>query len=354
MKAGLKHMKRCSGCGIILQDQNDHALGYVKSLDHDLCLDCFNLKHYSKVRHETVVKGDMPQVSEAALIIYVLSVNHLSLRLKYRLDRHFPNSRYILVLNHADTLESSVNLGRMIHKIKHEAGQLKMKFDDIIPTSALQDHNIDLLIDSMMTYQENRNIYLVGFQNSGKSLLFRRIAEHLNQETPVLSGKKPGLTQSNFEIEFNHKKLIDTPGIFLEGGIASYLHYDQYKNIQIDSRVKPRNYQLDPLQSVYIGGIAAFSFVEGAFRGITFYAAKQLNLHRTKYDSMYQKFIERKGDLFLPTTDEAYVKHTFITKEDIKYDIAIADICFIHFEGKGKFEVFAPKGLIVILSEALY
>ena len=68
--------------GIILQDQNDHALGYIKSLDHDLCLDCFNLKHYSKVRHETVVKGDMPQVSEAALIIYVLSVNHLSLRLK--------------------------------------------------------------------------------------------------------------------------------------------------------------------------------------------------------------------------------------------------------------------------------
>ena len=79
-----------------------------------------------------------------------------------------------------------------------------------------------------------------------------------------------------------------------------------------------------------------------------------MNLNRPKYDSTYQKFLERKGDLFLPTTDEVYIKHTFVTKDDIKYEIAIADICFIHFEGKGKFEVYAPKGLIVILSEALY
>lgn len=347
-------MNRCSGCGIILQTENEQALGFVKSMDHDLCLDCFNLKHYSKVINQNVIKGDVPIVSEDALIIYVLSINHLSLRLKYRLDRHFPNSKYILVLNHIDTLEKSVHLGRMIHKIKAEAAQLNMRFDDIIPVSALQDYNVDILIESMKYHQHKKNIYLIGFQNSGKSLLYRRIAEHLNQETPVLSGKKPGLTQHNFELPFNHKKLIDTPGIFLEGSIASFIPYEAYKHLTIEARIKPRNFQLNPLQSVYIGGIAAFSYLDGPMRGITFYAAAKTNLHRTKFDETYAKFIEKKGTLFSPTSDEPYVKHTFVVKDDLKYEIMIAEICFIHFEGKGKFEIFAPKGLRILLTEALY
>ena len=45
--------KTCKGCGIKLQTENSEQLGYIKDLNHDLCLDCFSLKHYqkSKRRH---------------------------------------------------------------------------------------------------------------------------------------------------------------------------------------------------------------------------------------------------------------------------------------------------------------
>ena len=39
-------MKKCKGCGIILQDEDNSKIGYVKSLDQDYCQRCFRLTHY--------------------------------------------------------------------------------------------------------------------------------------------------------------------------------------------------------------------------------------------------------------------------------------------------------------------
>ena len=40
-------MKKCLGCGAILQDQDAKAKGYVKKLDQDYCQRCFRLNHYN-------------------------------------------------------------------------------------------------------------------------------------------------------------------------------------------------------------------------------------------------------------------------------------------------------------------
>ena len=39
-------MKKCLGCGVILQDQDSKAKGYVNSLSQDYCKRCFRLMHY--------------------------------------------------------------------------------------------------------------------------------------------------------------------------------------------------------------------------------------------------------------------------------------------------------------------
>lgn len=347
-------LKRCSGCGVILQSELDSKPGYVKDLSHDLCLDCFNLKHYSKVKSVSIHTGEMPQIKEEALIVYVLSVNHLSLRLKYRLERHFPNSNVILVINHIDTLQPSVNLNRMIKRIREEANALQMKFVDVIPVSALQNQYVDILIESMTYHQRNRNVYLVGFQNSGKSLLFKRIASHFNIETTVLSGKKPGLTLDNFEIPFNNHRLVDTPGIYLPGSIANFLPYESYKDLIIETRIRPKVFQLNEFQSLYLGGICAVSYLEGGFKGVVCYASPELQIHRTKYDETYEKFISLQSTMKHSIVGEAFVKKSFKLKPDIAYELAISDIAMIHLKGQAVIEVYLPETMRVVLEEALY
>ncbi len=347
-------LKRCNGCGVILQNIEESKPGFVKDMNHDLCLDCFNLKHYSKVNSVIINTGDMPQIKEEALIIYVLSINHLSLRLKYRLDRHFPNSNFILVLNHIDTLEPSVNLNRMIQTIRREANLLQMKFSDIIPVSALQNKYIDVLIDAIRLHQKNRNVYLVGFQNSGKSLLFKRIASHFNIETTVLSGKKPGLTLADFEVPLFGHRLIDTPGIYLPGSIASFLPYESYKDLIIETKVKPRIYQLNEMQSLYMGGLGVVSYLEGGFKGIACYASPALDIHRSKYDETYEKFHQTQQTFKHIIQDVKFVKKTYKLQPEKAYELAISDVAMVHIKGKAVIEVYFPETMRVLLEEALY
>ena len=346
--------KKCSGCGIKLQTTDADKLGYVLDLEHDLCKDCFNLKHYHKVK-DGIDTASMPKIEENALIVYVLSVNHISERLKYRLDRHFFNSDFLLVINHIDTLEQSVNLNRMIHKLREETNKLQMKWVDIVPISAKTGKYVDELMESISFHQRNRNVYLVGYQNSGKSTLFQKIAAKNEIDVKVLAGKKPGLTQDLFEIPFNGKKLYDTPGLYLEGSIAEFYPFDIYKDLIVEQKIKPTIFQLNEQQSVIIGGQAIFSYLKGGFKGVSFHFSKMVNLHRTKYDNVYQLFDKHKGDLFKPyNPNHTYIKQTFKLDKDKKYEITISDIGVIHIKGDAIVEMYYIKGLRVTLTESLY
>ena len=40
--------KKCSGCGVLLQNDNINKEGYVDDLNKDICERCFKLKYYSQ------------------------------------------------------------------------------------------------------------------------------------------------------------------------------------------------------------------------------------------------------------------------------------------------------------------
>ena len=48
--------KRCSGCGVLLQDQNLLQEGYTTSLENDVCQRCFRMKNYGE--YQVVTKSN--------------------------------------------------------------------------------------------------------------------------------------------------------------------------------------------------------------------------------------------------------------------------------------------------------
>ena len=48
--------KYCSGCGVLLQNDNISLEGYVNDLSNDICQRCFKMKNYGE--YQTVTKSN--------------------------------------------------------------------------------------------------------------------------------------------------------------------------------------------------------------------------------------------------------------------------------------------------------
>ena len=47
-------IKKCIGCGSVLQDSHPDEIGYVTDLEKELCERCFKIRHYN--HYQTVQK----------------------------------------------------------------------------------------------------------------------------------------------------------------------------------------------------------------------------------------------------------------------------------------------------------
>ncbi|WP_410965997.1 hypothetical protein, partial [Salmonella sp. ZJHZ20_0011] len=64
------------------------------------------------------------------------------------------------------------------------------------------------------------------------------------------------------------------------------------KYISPKKEIKPKTYQLNPEQTLFLAGLGRFDFMEGERQGFTAFFENTLDLHRTKLagaDEFYQK-----------------------------------------------------------------
>ena len=116
-------------------------------------------------------------------------------------------------------------------------------------------------------------------------------------------------------------------------------------------------YQLNAEQTLFLGGLARFDYVQGAKSSFIAYVSNDLNLHRTKTataDAFYEKHVG--GLLQPPRADEVaefpeLVRFEFSVKE--KTDIVFAGLGWITVTEPGVVAGWAPKGVDVLRRKAL-
>ena len=72
-------IKKCVGCGAILQDNNPLIEGYTTVLTNDLCKRCFRMKNYGE--YEFVTKDNLEYVkilnnikNKSCLVLYIVDL----------------------------------------------------------------------------------------------------------------------------------------------------------------------------------------------------------------------------------------------------------------------------------------
>lgn len=360
---------QCIGCGVNLQSEDKHAIGYVphSSLEKEevLCQRCFKLRHYNKNETVSLDSNDFLQMVSTihqtdSLIIHVIDIFDVDGTLLKNLQRIVGNNPILLVGNKVDLLPKSTNKGKLKNWLLKTAKDVGLKIKDVHLISSVKDIGINELAVQMEKERGTKDIYVVGVTNVGKSTF-------INQFIQRSTGVKEAITTSYFSgttLGFiripldDHAALIDTPGIINSTQMAHYVSKQDLKLITPNKEIKSRNYQLQHGQTLFIGGLARFDFIKGEKQSFVCYFSNQLHIHRTKLENADELYERQLGDLLSPPNEETLQHLPALVRTSYRIDQPNTDIVFpglgwiTILQGKVTVEVYSPKGVTVSIRKS--
>lgn len=364
---------KCIGCGATIQTIKSKEIGYtpkssIEKMDRQFiyCQRCFKLKHYNEVQDVSLTSDDflkiLQKVGESdALVINIVDIFDFSGSMVAGISRHINGNDILLVGNKVDLLPKSVNKTKLNHWMRRSLKEIGLKPLDVALVSAAKGLGIDELMEMIEKYRKGRDVYIVGCTNVGKSTLVNRIIKRFTEERDdvITTSHFPGTTLDIIEIPLDEKtSIIDTPGIINEHQLAHYVSPKVLKEITPKKEIKAGVYQLNPKQTLFIGGLARMDFVKGERTSFITHFSNALHIHRTKLEKADSLWQTQAGNVLKPIVETsngvaAMEKHVYhIGKE--KTDLVISGLGWITLMGAGQeITVYAPKGVGVLVRPSL-
>ena len=363
---------QCIGCGVNIQTEEKEAIGYTPTaaLEKGLetgevyCQRCFRLRHYNEIQDVSLTDDDFLRLlnelgQKDALIVNVVDIFDFNGSLIRGLHRFVGDNPVLLVGNKVDILPKSLKKSKLTQWMKERAHEAGLRPVDVLLTSAKKSHELSNLLDAIEQYREDRDVYVVGVTNVGKSTLINQIIRQTaGVQELITTSRFPGTTLDKIEIPLDDGHfLIDTPGIIHRYQMAHYLGKKDLKIIAPHKEIKPKSYQLNPEQTLFLGGLARFDFIQGDRSSFIAYVSNDVEIHRTKLekaDAFYEKHVG--GLLQPPRADEKeefpeLVRFEFSVKE--KTDIVFAGLGWITVTKPCVVAGWAPRGVDVLRRKAL-
>ena len=362
----------CIGCGAAIQTTDKTQAGFTppSALEKGLetgqiyCQRCFRLRHYNEISDVNISDDDfiklLHEVGESdALVVNVIDIFDFNGSVIPGLSRFVSGNDVLLVGNKKDILPKSVKDGKVTQWLTERAHEVGLRPVDVVLTSAQNKQAIKELMEKIESHRKGRDVYVVGVTNVGKSTLINAIIQEITGDKDIITTSRfPGTTLDKIEIPLDDGSyLFDTPGIIHRHQMAHYLTAKNLKYISPKKEIKPKTYQLNPGQTLFLAGLGRFDFISGERQGFTAFFENTLDLHRTKLagaDDFYQK---HAGTLLVPPTSQELadfpklVRHEFSIKE--KTDIVFSGLGWIRVNEKAKIAAWAPKGVDVVIRKAI-
>ena len=362
----------CIGCGSTIQTTDKTGLGFTpqSALEKGLetgevyCQRCFRLRHYNEITDVQLTDDDflklLHEVGDSdALVVNVIDIFDFNGSVIPGLPRFVSGNDVLLVGNKKDILPKSVKPGKISQWLMERAHEEGLRPVDVVLTSAQNKHAIKEVIDKIEHYRKGRDVYVVGVTNVGKSTLINAIIQEITGDQNVITTSRfPGTTLDKIEIPLDDGSYIyDTPGIIHRHQMAHYLTAKNLKYVSPKKEIKPKTYQLNPEQTLFLGGLGRFDFIAGEKQGFTAFFDNELKLHRTKLEGASDFYDKHLGTLLTPPNNKEkedfpkLVQHVFTIKD--KTDLVISGLGWIRVTGTAKVAVWAPEGVAVVTRKAI-
>lgn len=366
----------CIGCGIQIQTTRKQEAGFTpaaalaKGIEarEVYCQRCFRLRHYNDIIDVHITDDEflklLHEVGDSdALVVNVVDIFDFNGSVIPGLSRFVAGNDVLLVGNKKDILPKSVKDSKVTQWLTERAHEEGLRPLHVLLTSAQNKYAIKELIERIDQLRQGRDVYVVGVTNVGKSTLINAIIQEITGDKDVITTSRfPGTTLDKIEIPLDDGSFIfDTPGIIHRHQMGHYLSAKSLKFISPKKEIKPKTYQLNPKQTLFLGGLARFDFISGERQGFTAYFDNQLLLHRTKLEGADAFYDKQAGQLLTPPDKKELadfprlVRHEFLL--DHKMDIVFSGLGWIRVnankETATKVAAWVPDGVAVVVRKAI-
>lgn len=359
---------RCIGCGSIIQSANPKEPGFVpanKLESEDIvCRRCFRLKNYNEVTPLSITKEDYFNIiseigNSNSLIVMLIDIFDIEGSLIPQIAKLTNFNDLVIIANKVDLLPKSVKEGKLRHHLTKIVADNNLKPKKIFLTSALKNKNLDAIIDEIEEISDGRDIYVVGATNVGKSTFINALLKSYGdskKDVITVSGTA-GTTLDLIKIPFGKYSIIDTPGLINENQITHYISPKTLRAVTPRKEVKPKSYQLNVGQTLFVGGLARVDFTKGIKGTFICYFSEFLDVHRTKLENADNLYETQLHKVLKPPFegDENFIlkKHTFKVLNDKKYDIVLPGLGFVTVKGDMTVDVHCSEHSTPYLRGAL-
>ncbi|MDR0831354.1 MAG: GTPase RsgA [Bacillales bacterium] len=284
----------CASCHQELQNNNEHAIGYIPldflKIERPLfCKRCYDIKFHNSINDfeiDVSYKNILQEIKETnSLVILIIDIlNYRSILPEY-LNTFLETNNSILVINKIDLLPKSIKKEKILSFITNTFSNFKIQ--KIILTSTMSKLNIPEFIQTIETFRENRDVYLLGATNSGKSSLINEYIKKYTNKTEELIATSfyKNTTIRLISVPLgNNRYLYDTPGFSSNLSFYDFVDLKVFRYIVPSKEIKPIVYQINRSSSLLFGNLLKLDIITEKPLSIVIYMANTIKIKRAKTD----------------------------------------------------------------------
>ena len=285
-------IKRCLGCGTILQSEDKFSSGYTLDINKDYCMRCFRLTHYNE-KTRVLVHNDIKEIksivnTKKGLTFYFVDFLNISREtLEYYNDI---KGEKCLVISKSDTIPKSIYIERIREWLKTNFNI----HESILFIRKNSRSSVKKIMD-IMEHNNNRIFYFLGVTNAGKSTFINELLDTLEEsDRHITVSEMPNTTVDFIEITLSIGTIYDTAGLSY-----NYLEvpFEDLEMLNLKKEIKPLTYQLMSGEGLIIEPIFRVEAVSKC--NLTWFASSNLSITRVygKSDRLKDKKVTINIDI---------------------------------------------------------